>query len=78
MPQYHGPSGGHQQHQNGHPQYPGSQQQQHGQSGYGGQHQQQHHGGQGQNNQNAEIEATVKKYLPRILRRLERACCVVM
>ena len=49
--------------------YPGQQQQ--GQYGAGIQNP-----GQG-NNQNAEIEAAVQKYLPRILRKLE-GCCVVM
>lgn len=50
--------------------FPGQQQGQYG-AGYQGQ-------GQGQgNDQNAEIEAVVKKFLPRILRKLE-GCCVVM
>lgn len=52
--------------------YPGQQQQ--GQYAGAGNHGQ----NQGQaNDQNAEIEAAVKKYLPRILRKLE-GCCVVM
>ncbi|KAL9110504.1 MAG: hypothetical protein Q9187_008042, partial [Circinaria calcarea] len=83
MPQHSGShGGGHQQHQ-GQGQHHG--QQQHGgyqgpQPGYGGQQQ---YGGQYQqhqqpHDQNAEIEAAVKKYLPRLLRKLERACCVVM
>lgn len=77
--------GGH--HQQHGPQYPSgpypqhgysgqpSQGQQYPQGGYPGQ--QQHHGGHGQNDPNAEIEAAVKKFLPRILRKLE-GCCIVM
>ncbi|MCJ1289561.1 hypothetical protein MMC34_001094 [Xylographa carneopallida] len=49
---------------------------QYAQGGYPAQQQQQY-GNQGQNNQNEEIEAAVKKYLPRILRKLGE-CCVVM
>jgi len=45
---------------------------------YQGQQQQYHGGPQQQNNQNQEIEAAVKKYLPNILRRLQRSCCTVM
>lgn len=46
--------------------------------GYPGQQQQQHHGGNHQQQQqDAEIEAAVKRYLPRIIRKLE-GCCVVM
>lgn len=57
---------------NGGATYPGQQQGQYG-AGYQSQGQ-----GQGQGNDpNAEIEAVVKKFLPRILRRLE-GCCVVM
>ena len=72
------PSGGyggqqhHQQHgHGGHQQGPhqGYQPQQ----GYGGQQQQQ--GGQNQNN---EIEQMAMKLLPRILRKLEQNCCIVM
>lgn len=59
---------GQQQHQGG-PQYQ--------QGGYPGQQQQYGGGGQQQNDQNAEIEAAVKKYLPRIIRKLE-GCCTVM
>ncbi|KAI9880527.1 MAG: hypothetical protein M1830_002567 [Pleopsidium flavum] len=83
MPQHYGQSGGYQQGQHhGGPQYGGQQQQQ---QYYGGgqqyqqgqaQHHQQQYGGQ-QNNQNAEMEAAVKKYLPRILRKIE-GCCIVM
>lgn len=49
------------------------------QGGYPGQQQQQNYGGGGQqqNDPNAEIEAAVKKYLPRILRKLE-GCCTMM
>jgi hypothetical protein len=47
------------------------QQQQH----HGGQ--QQHHGGQ-QEHQNEELEKLAKKLLPRILKSLEKNCCVVM
>ena len=48
------------------------------QAGYPAQQQQQQqYGGQGQNNQNQEIEEAVEKYLPRILRKLGD-CCVVM
>ncbi|KAL8886744.1 MAG: hypothetical protein Q9215_005573 [Flavoplaca cf. flavocitrina] len=54
--------------------YPGAQHQQphHG-------HQQQQHGhGQGHNQQNEQIEKAVKKYLPKVLRKLERSCCTIM
>lgn len=61
--QYHG--GGYQQG------YPGAQQGQYG----GGGHQQQH--GQ-QNQQQDEIEKLARKFLPRILRKLEKNCCTVM
>ena len=47
-------------------------QQQHGQQQHGGQQQQQ----QGQGND--QIEQMVEKLLPRVLRRLEKACCTVM
>lgn len=74
-PTYGGNYGQQQQHQQG--------QQHHGgqAGGYPGQQQQQHHHGgnhqQQQQQQNAEIEAAVKRYLPRIIRKLE-GCCVVM
>ncbi|KAL8799582.1 MAG: hypothetical protein Q9200_007507 [Gallowayella weberi] len=38
-------------------------------------HQNQH---QGPNQQNDEIEKAVKKYLPRILKKLQRSCCTIM
>ncbi len=50
------------------------------QSGYQGGQQQGYQGGQQQQQQqdpNAELEAEVKKYLPKVLRAL-RGCCVVM
>lgn len=62
-------------------------QQQHGQQqqqNYGGQHQQQHYGGQHQQQQQQQggqqddIAAMVEKQLPRLLRKLEKACCAVM
>lgn len=66
------------------PVYGGHQNQHHGgQSGYPGGHQQpqhggqQHHGGNQQNNQNDEIEKLARKFLPRVIRKLE-GCCVVM
>ena len=62
---------GHGGHQQGHQQ--GPQQGYQPQQGYGGQQQQ--HGGQNQNN---EIEQLAMKLLPRILRKLEQNCCVVM
>lgn len=45
----------------------------------GGQHhgQQQHHGHQ-QQNQPDEVQQVVNALLPRVLRKLEKACCVVM
>jgi DNA-nicking Smr family endonuclease len=54
--------------------YPGAQQ--HHQGGHP-QHQQAHghHQGQGQND---EMEKIVKKFLPRIIRKLEKQCCIVM
>lgn len=59
-------------------QYGGGQQhggqQQNGQQQYGQQQQQQG----GNNNQNEEMEKLARKYLPRILRKLEQHCCVVM
>lgn len=48
-----------------------------GQGGYPGQQQQHHGGNHQQQQQNAEIEAAVKKFLPRIIRKLE-GCCIVM
>jgi Smr domain len=68
--------GGGQQYPGAQPGYPGGQQQQ-----YGGGHHQQHqqdHGQQHGQGQNDEVEKLVKKFLPRILRKLERQCCVVM
>lgn len=71
-------------HYGGNDQYPGAV------PGYPGatHHQQQHHGGHPQHQQthgqhhgqgqNDEVEKLVKKFLPRILRKLERQCCVVM
>ncbi len=35
-------------------------------------------GGGGGQNPNAELEAEVKKYLPKVLRVIKRQCCVVM
>lgn len=48
-------------------------QQGHQQQNYGQQHQQQQQGGQ-----QDEIAAMVEKQLPRLLRKLEKACCTVM
>lgn len=45
--------------------------------GYPGQQQQHHGGNHQQQQQNAEIEAAVKRFLPRIIRKLE-GCCIVM
>ncbi|CAG7916650.1 unnamed protein product [Penicillium olsonii] len=64
------PYGGHHAPQQGHGGYPGQQQ------GYQG-HQGQHQGGQ-QQQQPDEIEEFAKKMLPKVLRKLEKACCVVM
>ena len=74
--QYHGgqqQSGGYQ----GANTYPPMNYQQPQQGGYQGQQQ---HGGQHQQQQNpnAEIEAEVKKYLPKVLRMCQRQCCTVM
>lgn len=44
----------------------------------GGYQGQQQYGGQQQQDPNAEIEAEVKKYLPKILRMCQRQCCTVM
>lgn len=50
--------------------------------GSGGQHYggggQQHHQQHQQQNPNAEVEAEVKKYLPKVLRVIKRQCCTVM
>lgn len=82
--QYHGGQQEHQQygqHQSGGYQgantYPPMNYQQPQQGGYQGQQQ---HGGQHQQQQNpnAEIEAEVKKYLPKVLRMCQRQCCTVM
>jgi len=49
------------------------------QDGYGGHHQQQqHHGGHHQQQQQDDGGDIVQELLPRILRKLEKACCVVM
>jgi Smr domain len=68
-------------------QYGGGQHYSGAQAGYPGAHQQ-HHGGQphhpqahGQHQgqgQNDEVEKIIKKFLPRILRKLEKQCCIVM
>lgn len=50
------------------------QQQQQPQMGY----QQGGGGGGGGQNANAELEAEVKKYLPKVLRVIKRQCCTVM
>lgn len=56
--------------------------QQHGGQQHGGQqHGGQQHGGQqhgGQHNQNQELERLARRFLPRLLRKLEQNCCVVM
>lgn len=41
---------------------------------------QQHHGQQhhGQQNQPSEVEQVVNAVLPKVLRKLEKACCIVM
>ncbi|GAQ41825.1 NEDD4-binding protein 2 [Aspergillus tubingensis] len=59
-------------HQQQQQQYPGSQQQQ-----YSGSQQQQQQQQQGAGNQD-EIEQVVNAVLPKILNKLEKACCVVM
>lgn len=69
---YHGGQHGQQQHYGQHQPQMGYQQ---GGGGYQGGHQQ-HHGQQ--QNPNAELEAEVKKYLPKVLRVLKRQCCTVM
>ena len=73
--QHHGQQHGQQQYQ-GNSQYQGGQQYQ--QGGYPGQQQQPQTGGPQQNNQNDEMEAAVKKYLPKILRKIKNSCCTVM
>ena len=64
-----GPSGYYQQPHHG-------SQQHHGGGGYPGQ--QQHGGGHGQGQAQDQIEAEVRRLLPRILRKIEKNCCVVM
>lgn len=64
--------GGQNQHQGGQSGYPGGQNQH-----QGGQQGGQQHGGNQQNNQNDELEKLAKKFLPKLLRKLE-GCCVVM
>ncbi|KAL9046466.1 MAG: hypothetical protein Q9214_000701 [Letrouitia sp. 1 TL-2023] len=71
--QHHGQQHYAQQHNNQQQQQPWSQPQY---PGVGGYPNQQHH--HQQNQQNEEIEAAVKKYLPRVLRKLQRSCCTVM
>lgn len=62
--------------------YPGGQQQQGGQQHGGQQQSGQQHGGQGQQQQGGggqgEIEKLALKMLPKVLRKLEKACCVMM
>ena len=72
-----GPQGG------GYGSPPGQQQQQHGgqhggQQHGGGGYPGQQHGGGGQGQGQDQVEAVVKKFLPRILRKLEKDCCIVM
>ncbi|KAL8697759.1 MAG: hypothetical protein Q9201_006946 [Fulgogasparrea decipioides] len=57
-------------------QYPGGPQYQ--QGGYPGQQQQYQGQQQHHNPQNEEIEKAVKKYLPKLLKKLTRSCCTVM
>ena len=58
------------------PAYPGAQQQQH---HHGSQpHHQQAHGHHQGHGQSDEVEKMVKKFWPRIVRKLERQCCIVM
>jgi hypothetical protein len=69
------PSTGHHAPQQGHGGYPGQQQ------GYQGHQGQQHHQQghqQQQQQQHDEVEELAKKMVPKILRKLEKACCVVM
>ncbi|KAK1731373.1 hypothetical protein CaCOL14_009872 [Colletotrichum acutatum] len=68
--QHHG--GGQQQHHGGQQQHHGGQNQQHGGQTHGGQ--QQHHGGQNQQQEQDETGDLVVK----ILKKLEKACCIVM
>jgi hypothetical protein len=64
------PYGGHQQGHQGSHQYPGQQ---------GHQQHQQHQQHQNQNqNQPDELEKLANAILPKVLRKLEKACCVVM
>jgi Domain of unknown function (DUF1771)/Smr domain len=65
VPVYHGGQSG----------YPGAHHG--GQEHHGGHHQQQQHHHQQQQQQD-EVEQTVKKNLPRLLKALEKHCCVVM
>jgi len=67
---------GHQQQGQNQGQYQGQPQQ----GGYPGGQQQQggYQGGNQQNNQNEELEKLAMKFLPRILSKLENACCSVM
>ncbi|KAL9101584.1 MAG: hypothetical protein Q9163_003184 [Psora crenata] len=56
---------------------------QHPHGGQGGHHPHQQHyggypGGPQQHDPNAEIEAQVKRYLPKVLRQIRRSCCTVM
>lgn len=61
--------------------YPGHQQQQQQQPQYQQQQQQQqqgnYQGGNQQNNQNDELEKLAKKFLPKVLKKLE-GCCAIM
>jgi hypothetical protein len=61
-------------------QHQGGYQGQHQQGGYPGGQQQQggYQGGNQQNNQNDELEKLAMKFLPKILKKLENACCSVM
>ncbi|KAM0562526.1 hypothetical protein ACHAPJ_002216 [Fusarium lateritium] len=68
---YSGHHGGQQQHHGGQQQHHGGQQQHHG-------GQQQHHQPQHQQEQNDDVGEFVEKMLPRIMRKLEKACCTVM
>ncbi|EKV06241.1 Smr protein/MutS2 C-terminal [Penicillium digitatum] len=70
-----GGSSGYPGHQQGYQGHQGQQQEQHQGQQQNGQGQQQH--GQGQQ-QPDELEELAKEILPKILRKLEKACCVVM
>ncbi|KAI4098784.1 MAG: hypothetical protein LQ339_006284 [Xanthoria mediterranea] len=75
--QQHGQQYGQQQSYQQH--YPGGLHHQQGDGYPGGQQQHQYHGQQqGHNQQNEEIEKAVKKYLPKVLKKLERSCCTIM